>query len=41
MFNELIVNYKGVITFKWKEVNKIHEDVSPLIVIKIIEYKAW
>jgi hypothetical protein len=40
MFDKLIVNREGVIAFKWKEVNKIHEDVSPLIVIKTIEYKA-
>lgn len=41
MFDELMINREGAIAFDWKEVGKIHEDVSPPIVIKTIEHKAW
>ncbi len=41
MFDELMINREGAIAFDWKEVSKIHEDVSPPIVIKTVEHKAW
>ena len=41
MFDELMINREGALAFDWKEVGKIHEDVSPPIVIKTIEHKAW
>jgi RNase H-like domain found in reverse transcriptase/Integrase zinc binding domain len=41
MFQELMINREGAIAFDWKEVGKVHEDVSPPILIKTIEHKAW
>ena len=40
MFEELIINCEGAIAFDQKEVGKIYKDISPLILIKIILYKA-
>ena len=40
MFNKMIINYKGVITFNQKEVSKIYKDMSLLIIIKIVLHEA-
>ena len=40
MFYELMLNREGAIAFDWKEVTKIHNDVSPPILIKTIEHEA-
>jgi hypothetical protein len=41
MFQELMINREGAIAFDWTELGKVHEDVSPPILIKTIEHKAW
>jgi hypothetical protein len=41
MFYELMLNREGAIAFDWKEVTKIHDDISPPILIKTIEHEAW
>ena len=41
MFRELMLNREGAIAFDWKELGKVHEDVSPPILIKTVEHKAW
>jgi hypothetical protein len=41
MFEEIIMNREGAIAFEWNEVSKIHEDVSPPILIKTIAHDAW
>jgi len=41
MFDEMMINREGAIAFDWKEVSKIHEDVSPPIVIKTVPHEAW
>ena len=38
---EIFINRKGSFTFNQTEYKKIYEDVSPLIEIKTIPYKAW
>ena len=38
---EMFINREGSFAFNWTEYEKIHEDVSPLIEIKTILYKAW
>ena len=40
MFFELMLNYKGAITFDQKECSKIYKDVSPLILIKTILHEV-
>ena len=40
IFFEIILNYEVIITFDQKEYTKIYEDISPLIIIKIIPYKV-
>lgn len=41
MFDEMMLNREGAIAFDWKEVSKIHEDVSPPVRIKTIQHTAW
>ena len=41
MFEEIMMNREGAIAFEWNEVSKIHEDVSPPILIKTIAHDAW
>ena len=41
MFDEMMLNREGAVAFDWKEVTKIHEDVSPPILIKTIPHEAW
>ena len=41
MFDEVMVNREEAIGFDWKDIRKIHEDVSPPIKIKTIPHKAW
>ena len=41
MFFELMLNHEGAIAFDWKECSKIHEDVSPPILIKTVPHEAW
>jgi hypothetical protein len=38
---EMFINRERSFTFDWTEYRKIYEDVSPLIEIKTIPYKAW
>jgi hypothetical protein len=40
MLHEMLINHEGAIAFDWTECSKIHEDVSPLIVIRTIPHKA-
>jgi hypothetical protein len=40
MFDEIMINCEGAIAFDWKEVSKIYEDVSPLIMIKTVLHEA-
>jgi hypothetical protein len=40
-FEEMMLNREKVITFDWKECGKVHEDVTPPIVIKTVPHKAW
>jgi hypothetical protein len=41
MLHEMLINHEGAIAFDWTECSKIHEDVSPLIVIRTIPHEAW
>ena len=41
MFYELMLNREGAIAFDWTECTKIHEDVSPPILIKTVPHNAW
>jgi len=41
MLIEMLINHEVAIAFDWTESSQIHEDVSPPIVIKTIEHKAW
>ena len=41
MFFELMLNHESVIAFDWVDCGRIHEDVTPPIVIKTIPHKAW
>ena len=36
----MLINYEVVIIFDWTESSQIYKDVSPLIIIKIVEYKS-
>ena len=41
MFDEMMINREEAIAFEWKEVRKIHPDVSPPIMIKTMPHQAW
>jgi len=41
MFDEMITNREESIGFDWRDIRKIHEDVSPPLEIKTIPHKAW
>lgn len=41
LFEEMMINREGAIAFEWSECGKIHEDVSPDIVIKTVPHEAW
>jgi len=41
LFDEMMLNREGVMAFDWKEIGKIHPDVTPPIVIKTIPHQAW
>jgi ribonuclease HI len=40
-FEEMMLNREKAMAFDWKECGKVHEDVTPPIVIKTVEHKAW
>jgi hypothetical protein len=41
LFEEMLLNREKAIAFDWKECGKVHEDVTPPIVIKTVPHKAW
>lgn len=40
-FEEMMLNREKAIAFEWRECGKVHEDVTPPIVIKTVPHKAW
>jgi hypothetical protein len=40
LFKEMLLNREGAIAFEWKDCSKVHEDISPLIKIKIVPHKV-
>ena len=40
-FEEMLLNREKAIAFDWKECGRVHEDVSPPIVIKTVPHRAW
>ena len=40
MLYKMLINYKGAIAFDQTECSKIHKDISLLIIIRTIPYKA-
>ena len=41
LFDEMMLNREGVISFEWPECGRFHQDVSPPVVLKTIPHKAW
>jgi hypothetical protein len=41
LFDEILLHREGSIAFEWQECGKIHEDVTPPIVIKTVAHEAW
>jgi hypothetical protein len=41
MLDEILINREKAIAFDWTEYGKFHEDVSPPIILKTVDYKVW
>ena len=41
LLEEVLINREKVFAFEWSECGRIHEDISPPIVINTIEHEAW
>ncbi|KUJ06197.1 uncharacterized protein LY89DRAFT_603695, partial [Mollisia scopiformis] len=41
LFDAILINREGALAFDWTHASKIHEDVTPPILIKTIPHDAW
>jgi hypothetical protein len=41
LFDEVLLHREGGIAFEWQECGKIHEDVTPPVLIKTLPHEAW
>ena len=41
LFDKMMLNQEGVIFFEWLKCGRFYEDVSFLIILKIIPHKVW
>jgi hypothetical protein len=41
LLKEMLINREKVIAFNWPECRRFYKDVSPPIILSIVEHKAW